>query len=76
MPRTEQLQQLIQWLAGTDIGLLDLRTPDGSIRLERNGASGEILELDLADDDSAPVNEATPVAASRPINTATETTFR
>ena len=27
MQRTEQLQQLIQWLADTDIGLLDLRTP-------------------------------------------------
>ncbi|MEJ8846017.1 acetyl-CoA carboxylase biotin carboxyl carrier protein [Variovorax rhizosphaerae] len=63
MPRTEQLQQLIQWLAGTDIGLLDLRTPEGSIRLERNGASEEILELDT-DEDAAPPNDATPVAAS------------
>ena len=49
MPHIERLQQLIAWLAGTDIGLLDLRTPTGSIRLGRAAASGEVVELDADD---------------------------
>jgi acetyl-CoA carboxylase biotin carboxyl carrier protein len=44
MPTAEQLQQLAAWLAGTDIGLLELRTPNGCVRLGRNGApAGEIV---------------------------------
>jgi acetyl-CoA carboxylase biotin carboxyl carrier protein len=55
MRTPEQLQQLAAWLAGTDIGLLELRTPGGTLRLGRKGASsGEIVQLDADDDDTAP----------------------
>lgn len=34
------------WLAGTDIGLLELRTPQGTVRLGRNGSPvGEVVQL-------------------------------
>ena len=36
--RSTQSRQLAAWLAGTDIGLLELRTPDGVLRLGRDGA--------------------------------------
>lgn len=51
-----QLQQLATWLAGTDIALLELRTPEGTVRLgRRNGAAlGEIVPLDAGDDDAEP----------------------
>ncbi|WP_213958367.1 MULTISPECIES: biotin/lipoyl-containing protein [unclassified Variovorax] len=62
MQRIEQLQQLIEWLAGTDIGLLDLRTPTGSIRLGRTGGSNAIEELG-SDATMAP-SETTVVGAS------------
>jgi len=35
--------QLAAWLANTDIGLLELRTPNGTLRLGRQG--DEIIEL-------------------------------
>ncbi len=35
--------QLAAWLAGTDIGLLELRTPHGTLRLGRQG--DDIVEL-------------------------------
>jgi acetyl-CoA carboxylase biotin carboxyl carrier protein len=35
--------QLAAWLAGTDIGLLELRTPQGTLRLGRQG--NDIVEL-------------------------------
>lgn len=45
MRTPEQLQQLATWLAGTDIALLELRTPEGTLRLGRQGASsGEIVQ--------------------------------
>ena len=54
MRTPEQLQQLATWLAATDIGLLELRTPEGTLRLGRNGASvGEIVQLDAGDDGTA-----------------------
>ena len=39
--------QLAAWLAGTDIGLLELRTPQGMLRLGRQGDG--IVELPLED---------------------------
>ena len=42
--------QLAAWLAGTDIGLLELRTPQGTLRLGRQG--DEIIEL--PDEDAEP----------------------
>jgi len=36
-----ELQQLAASLAGTDIGLLELRTPHGHVRLRRDGAAPE-----------------------------------
>ncbi|MBT2336344.1 acetyl-CoA carboxylase biotin carboxyl carrier protein subunit [Variovorax paradoxus] len=35
--------QLAAWLSGTDIGLLELRTPQGTLRLGRQG--GDVVEL-------------------------------
>ncbi|UVH58662.1 acetyl-CoA carboxylase biotin carboxyl carrier protein subunit [Variovorax paradoxus] len=40
---TLRTPQLAAWLAGTDIGLLELRTPEGTLRLGRQG--DEIVEL-------------------------------
>ncbi|WP_426390185.1 acetyl-CoA carboxylase biotin carboxyl carrier protein [Variovorax sp. R-27] len=40
---TLRTPQLAAWLAGTDIGLLELRTPQGTLRLGRQG--DEIIEL-------------------------------
>lgn len=36
-----ELQQLVAWLAGTDIGLLELCTPQGHVRLRRDDAAPE-----------------------------------
>ena len=58
MPTAEQLQQMAAWLAGTDIGLLELRTPRGTVRLGRNGgAASEIVRLHgtANGDDPAPI---------------------
>ena len=38
----DQIRQLAAWLAATDIGLLELRTPQGHIRLRRDAAGEEI----------------------------------
>lgn len=43
---TAELQQLAAWLAGTDIGLLELRTPQGHVRLRRDGAALENYVLE------------------------------
>ncbi|MGJ7500813.1 acetyl-CoA carboxylase biotin carboxyl carrier protein [Variovorax sp. ZT5P49] len=40
---TLRTPQLADWLRGTDIGLLELRTPQGTLRLGRQG--DEIIEL-------------------------------
>jgi acetyl-CoA carboxylase biotin carboxyl carrier protein len=40
----DQLQQLSEWLAATDIGLLELRGPGGHIRLRHDGARIEAVE--------------------------------
>ncbi|HSV53215.1 MAG TPA: biotin/lipoyl-containing protein [Burkholderiaceae bacterium] len=40
-----ELRQLAQWLAGTDIGLLELRTPQAHIRLRRtDGPDGPFFD--------------------------------
>lgn len=44
MPTLEQLKQLAAWLADTDIGLLELRTPTGTVRLGRDGAAAREIE--------------------------------
>ena len=47
MKTADQLQQLAAWLADTDIGLLELRTPEGMVRLGRSRApSRAIVQLD------------------------------
>ncbi|MFC5519675.1 acetyl-CoA carboxylase biotin carboxyl carrier protein [Polaromonas jejuensis] len=58
------LQQLAAWLADTDIGLLELRTPQGHVRLRRDGAMPEndvLEELQGNAEASVPA----PVAASK-----------
>jgi len=58
-----ELQQLVAWLAGTDIGLLELCTPHGLVRLRRDGAAPENYVLEeLQGHAGAPVPAA--VAAS------------
>ncbi|MDM0039861.1 acetyl-CoA carboxylase biotin carboxyl carrier protein subunit [Variovorax sp. J22G21] len=68
MKTADQLQQLAAWLADTDIGLLELRTPEGMVRLGRSRApSRAIVQLDADDDGSAPApaaDTATAVASS------------
>lgn len=41
MPTADELKQMAAWLAGTDIGLLELRTPHGVVRLGREQAPGD-----------------------------------
>jgi len=66
MPTADELKQMAAWLAETDIGLLELRTPDGSVRLGRAPApGGEVVELeDDAQDDEAALPQAIAVAPS------------
>ena len=53
---TAELQQLAAWLAGTDIGLLELCTPHGQVRLRRDGAAPENYVLEeLQGNAGAPV---------------------
>ena len=55
MPIADELKQMAAWLADTDIGLLELRTPGGNVRLGREPApGGEIVQLE----DDAPDDEA------------------
>ncbi|NDZ11665.1 acetyl-CoA carboxylase biotin carboxyl carrier protein subunit [Variovorax sp. WS11] len=62
MKSPAQVQELAAWLAATDIGLLELRTPDGVLRLGR-GPAGEIEKLD-AQDEEAPQAPAALVAVA------------
>ena len=68
MKTADQLQQLAAWLADTDIGLLELRTPEGTVRLGRSRApSRAIVQLDADGDGGAPApaaDTATAVAKS------------
>lgn len=56
----QDVSRLTAWLAGTDIGLLELRTPQGTLRLERRG--DEIVELPEDEEEIEPV----PVKAPSP----------
>ena len=59
MKTADQLQQLAAWLADTDIGLLELRTPEGMVRLGRSRApSRAIVQLGADGDGSAPAPAA------------------
>ena len=40
----DQLKQLSEWLVATDIAMLELRGPDGHIRLRHDGARVESIE--------------------------------
>ena len=53
MKSPAQVQELAAWLAATDVGLLELRTPEGVLRLGRAAEPGSgIVELDAHDEDS------------------------
>lgn len=59
-----ELQQLAAWLAGTDIGLLELRTPHGHIRLRRDDAVPEnYVREELQGHAGAPVPAAAAAAS-------------
>ena len=68
MKSPAQVQELAAWLAATDIGLLELRTPEGVLRLGREGASGsEVVQLDApAEDASSPSTESPACFAAAP----------
>ncbi len=64
--------QLAAWLAGTDIGLLELRTPQGTLRLGRQGDDIVELPAEAAESETVPVH-ATSVGVfllSHPLATA------
>ena len=67
MKSPAQVQELAAWLAATDIGLLELRTPEGVLRLGREGASGsEIVQLDAPRENASPSTELPACAAAAP----------
>jgi acetyl-CoA carboxylase biotin carboxyl carrier protein len=64
MKSPEQVRELAAWLAATDIGLLELRTPEGVLRLGRDSQRGrEIVQLD-AKDEGMPLAPQACVAAA------------
>ena len=42
--QTQDIRQLAEWLAATDIDLLELRGPDVNVRIQRDGAVFEPVE--------------------------------
>jgi|EndMetStandDraft_7_1072992.scaffolds.fasta_scaffold17174_3 acetyl-CoA carboxylase biotin carboxyl carrier protein len=69
MKSPAQVQELAAWLAATDIGLLELRTPDGLLRLGRVGApESAIVQLD-AQEQGAPPAPPPCVAAAPSVGT-------
>ncbi len=48
--------QLAAWLAGTDIGLLELRTPQGTLRLGRQGDNIVELPAEEAEPEHSPIH--------------------
>jgi len=48
--------QLAAWLAGTDIGLLELRTPEGTLRLGRQGDNIVELPAEEAEPEHSPIH--------------------
>ena len=69
MKSPAQVQELAAWLAATDIGLLELRTPEGVLRLGRAGApESAIVQLD-AQEEGAPPAPPPCVAAAPSVGT-------
>ncbi len=58
----ERVAQLSAWLANTDIGLLELRTPQGILRLGRQG--GDMVELPMEEEEEKGEAEPVTVKAS------------
>lgn len=58
----ERVAQLSAWLANTDIGLLELRTPHGTLRLGRQG--GDMVELPMEEEEEEGEAEPVTVKAS------------
>lgn len=55
--QTQDIRQLVEWLAATDIDSLELRSPDVQLRIQRDGT----VTAGADESDIAP--EATPAAA-------------
>jgi acetyl-CoA carboxylase biotin carboxyl carrier protein len=62
MKSPAQVQELAAWLAATDIGLLELHTPEGVLRLGR-GLAGEIEKLEARDEEAPQAPAALVVVA-------------
>ena len=58
----DQIRQLAAWLAATDIGLLELRTPQGHIRLRRD-AAGEVAHETMSEPGGGDAIRLHPVVA-------------
>ncbi|MDH6167942.1 acetyl-CoA carboxylase biotin carboxyl carrier protein [Variovorax boronicumulans] len=52
---TLRIPQLSAWLAGTDIGLLELNTPQGTLRLGRRGDDIVELPVELREAETLPI---------------------
>jgi len=63
--RIDELQQLSAWIAATDIGLLELRGPEGHLRLRHDGTRVEVVE-----DDAPATQEVLRAEAPRVVATA------
>ena len=64
MKSPAQVRELAAWLAATDIGLLELRTPDGVLRLGRGGGRGSgIVQLDAQEEGTPPAPPSCVAAA-------------
>ena len=65
MEALERLRELAAWLAPTDIGLLELRGPQMTLRLRRDGGPlGEVVQVDARDDAPATSTETPQADAS------------
>lgn len=53
-----RIPQLAAWLANTDIDLLELRTPQGTLRLGRQG--DDIVELAMEEAEEEPIHVQAP----------------
>lgn len=56
----QRVTQLAAWLANTDIGLLELRTPHGTLRLGRQGDDIVELPTEEEEDETESVNVKAP----------------
>ncbi|APW40595.1 hypothetical protein RD110_09680 [Rhodoferax koreense] len=60
--QTEDIRQLAEWLAATDIDFLELRGPDAEVRIHRDGAAPDDTVRAPGPDAGNPANPVTSAA--------------